>query len=78
MDFAASALGAQEVSVEPGKTSWVGNIVKTQLNEDKVEHLIDAVGVLSEMSDILAIRSFASLQNKNDDAKISHSLLRAT
>ena len=41
---------------------------RTSLVKTKAEHLIDAVGVLSEMADILAVRSFAGLRNKDDDA----------
>lgn len=69
MDFAAAAVGAHMVSLEPGTTSW-GWECRTgvTMNENKAEHLVDAVGVLSEMADILAVRSFASLTNKHDDA----------
>ena len=70
MDFAASTLGAHMVSLEPGTTSWGWEYRKgVTMNEDKAEHLIDAVGVLSEMADILAVRSFASLTNKEYDAQ---------
>ncbi len=70
MDFATSALGAHMVSLEPGKTSWGWEChEQTVMDKEKAEHLIDAVGVLSEMSDILAIRSFASLNNKEDDKR---------
>ena len=69
MDFAASALGAHMVSLEPGTTSWGWECRKgVTMNEDKAEHLIDAVGVLSEMADLLAVRSFASLTDKYSDS----------
>ena len=69
MDFAAAAVGAHMVSLEPGTTSWGWECRKgVTMNENKAEHLIDAVGVLSEMADLLAVRSFASLTNKHADA----------
>lgn len=70
MDFAASALGAHFVSLEPGATSWGWECREgVVMNEDKAEHMIDAVGVLSEMADILSMRSFAGLAHQDEDAK---------
>ena len=70
MDFAAAALGAHMVSLDPGATSWGWECREgAVMNEDKAEHMIDAVGVLSEMADLLSMRSFASLTHQEDDAK---------
>ena len=41
----------------------------TIMSEDKAEHVKDAVKVLSEYCDIIAIRKFADLNNKIDDEK---------
>ena len=69
MDFATAALGAKMVSLEPGSTSWGWESRPgVVMNEDKAEHIHDAVGVLSEMADVLAVRSFANLQNRQEDA----------
>ena len=51
--------GAKLVSLEPGTTSWGWELQENVVMDgNKAEHLIDAVGVLSEMADIVGISSF--------------------
>ncbi len=66
--IAASNLGMEAVVLNIDKESWALEFKEgAVMNGDKVEHIKDAVGVMSTYFDVLAIRTFASLSNKQDD-----------
>ena len=62
MECASVALGMHPLVLQPGKDSWA---LETRdgvvMNEDKPEHIKDAIQVLSGYVDIFSIRSFAGL-----------------
>ena len=52
------------LNVGGGNGTWGVEFQKgVVMNQDKAEHIIEAAGVLSSYSDLLAMRSFASMQN---------------
>lgn len=69
---AAYNLGMQVMVLNVGQESWA---LETQdgvvMNGDRAEHIKDAVAVMGQYCDIIGLRSFASLINKEEDYKES-------
>ena len=66
-EFAAQELGIHTVSMNATE-GWKWEIDKgVIMNLDKAEHIKDAANVVSQYSDIIAIRSFPGLKNRDDD-----------
>ena len=69
LEAACGLLGAQPIVVQPGLDAWgwaFGDGVV--MNGAEAEHAKDALGVLSSYVDVLAVRSFASLTDREADA----------
>lgn len=68
MELAATSLGAHAVVLTPGGGAWQ---VETRrgavMDGDCPEHLVDAVRVLSQMVDLIGVRTFAGLRSLDDD-----------
>jgi len=70
MEFAAQSVGAHVVALAPGGDSWKLETRRgAVMDGDAQEHLVDAVRVMAEMCDLLAVRTFAGLKNADEDAK---------
>ena len=68
MELAAGALGIQPVVVSPGRDAWALELRDgAVMDGGAAEHMSDAVRVLAEYADILALRAFAKLQNVEED-----------
>lgn len=71
-ELGMNMLGGHAVNLEVGKGMWAleyeENVV---MNEDKVEHIKDAAKVISRYADAIAIRSFAKMNNYENDKKDS-------
>ena len=68
MEFAASAVGATLVTLSSGQGLWqIEHRNGAVMNEDKAEHIAEVAGVLSEMAQVLALRTFAGLQDPEVD-----------
>ena len=68
MELAGATQGAHVVSLTPGGDSWKLETRRgAVMDGDTQEHIVDAVRVLSEMVDLLAVRTFAGLRDFNDD-----------
>ena len=68
MEFAASAVGAKLVTLNSGQGLWqIEHRNGVVMNEDKPEHIAEVAGVLSEMAHVLALRTFAGLQDMSMD-----------
>ena len=68
MEFAASAVGATLVTLSSGQGLWqIEHRNGAVMNEDKAEHIAEVAGVLSEMAQVLALRTFAGLQDPEMD-----------
>ena len=68
LEFAASAVGAKLVTLASGQGLWqIEHRQGVVMNEDKAEHISEVAGVLSEMAHILALRTFAGLQDRSVD-----------
>ncbi len=66
--IAAEKLGMRTSVLNIDKDAWNLEFKEgAVMNENKVEHIIEAAGVLGQFVDILGVRSFSSLQNKADD-----------
>ncbi|MFC4871819.1 acetylornithine carbamoyltransferase [Negadavirga shengliensis] len=66
--IAASNLGLESFVLNMDKDTWALEMHDgTLMNKNKVEHIKDAAGVLGSYFDILAIRAFPSLTNKQED-----------
>ena len=66
--IAASNLGLEPIVINMDKESWALEMGDgAVMNKDKVEHIKDAAGVLGSYFDILAVRAFPSLTNKEED-----------
>jgi len=68
MQKACQNLGLNFIIINAGQDAWTwelqdGNV----MNGVSVEHIKDAAKVLSEYCDIIAIRCFPSMKNKNED-----------
>ncbi len=68
MEFAAHMLGAQAVALSPGADSWKLETRRgVVMDGDAQEHLVDAIRVIAEMSDAVAVRTFAGLRDVEED-----------
>lgn len=66
--IAAMNLGMEAIVMNMDKEGWALEMNEGALmNKGSVEHVKDAAGVLGSYFDILAIRAFPSLTNKNED-----------
>lgn len=66
--LAALNLGMDPIVLNMDKEGWALEMMEgAVMNRDKVEHIKDAAGVLGSYFDILAIRAFPSLTNKEED-----------
>jgi len=66
--IAVSNLGAEAIVLNVGKESWALEFQEgAVMNGSTVEHVKDAVGVMSTYFDIIAIRTFAGLVDKKED-----------
>ncbi len=65
---AAANLGLQVIVLNVNAESWAWEFEEEAImNGDKVEHIKDAAAVLSQYCDIVGIRCFPSLVNRDDD-----------
>ncbi|MFT6145431.1 MAG: N-acetylornithine carbamoyltransferase [Myxococcota bacterium] len=68
LEAACSVLGVHPIILEPGRTSWALELREgAVMNGDAAEHVCDAVRVLSSYVDILAVRAFAGLVDRDVD-----------
>jgi len=68
LEVAAGALGIQPVVVNPGKDAWALELRDGAVMDGcAVEHMADAVKVLAEYADVLALRAFAQLEDVDVD-----------
>ena len=65
---AAMNLGMQAMVMNLNQDGWKIELEDgTVMNQDTQEHIKEAAGVISQYCDIIGIRTFASLQNREDD-----------
>ena len=70
MELAAQSIGAHTVAVVPGADAWKLETKRgAVMDGDTQEHLVDAVRVMAEMSDLIAVRTFAGLKDADDDRR---------
>ena len=70
MEYAAQSLGAHVSALTPGADSWKLETRRgAVMDGDAQEHLVDAVRVLAEMSDLIAVRTFAGLTDADEDRR---------
>ena len=68
MELAAASQGAHAVALTPGADAWKVELVRgVVMDGDAAEHLVDAVRVLAEMVDLIAVRTFAGLRSFDED-----------
>jgi N-acetylornithine carbamoyltransferase len=68
MELAAQSMGANVVSLSPGADAWKVELRRgVVMDGDAAEHLVEAVRVLSEMSDAVGVRTFAGLKSYEED-----------
>ncbi|AGA80061.1 N-acetylornithine carbamoyltransferase [Echinicola vietnamensis] len=68
--IAASNLGMESIVLNMDKESWALEMEDgVIMNQGKAEHIRDAAGVLGSYFDILALRAFPSLTNKDEDSE---------
>lgn len=68
MELAAASQGAHAVALTPGADAWKVELRRgAVMDGDAAEHLVDAVRVLSEMTDLIGVRTFAGLCSFDDD-----------
>lgn len=68
LEGAAGALGVQPLVVQPGKDAWGWEMVEgVVMDGGPAEHIKDAVQVLAQYADALAVRSFAGLEDAEAD-----------
>ena len=66
--IAASNLGVEQIVLNMDKEGWALEMKEGAImNKGTVEHIKDAAGVLGTYFDLLAIRAFPSLTNKEED-----------
>ena len=74
LEFAADAVGAKLVTLASGQGLWqIEHQTGAIMNGDKAEHIAEVAGVLSQMAQVLALRTFANLHDKRadlDDVKL--------
>jgi N-acetylornithine carbamoyltransferase len=70
MELAAQSIGAHTVAVVPGADAWkLETRPGAVMDGDTQEHLVDAVRVMAEMSDLIAVRTFAGLKDADEDRR---------
>lgn len=68
--IAATNLGMECIVMNMDKEGWALEMGDgAVMNKDKVEHIKDAAAVLGSYFDILAVRAFPTLTNKNEDVE---------
>lgn len=68
-EAALAELGAHGVVLSPGTDSWKWEFRRgAVMDGDRAEHVRDAVGALSEMVSLVAVRCFAALESVEEDA----------
>ena len=68
LEAACSTLGVHPIALEPGRTSWALELREGAVMDGAAaEHVADAVRVLSSYSDVLAVRAFAGLTDRELD-----------
>jgi len=68
--IAATNLGMEAIVLNVDKEGWALEMMEGKImNEGKVEHIKDAAAVLGSYFDILAIRAFPTLTNKEEDCE---------
>ncbi|GAB3645888.1 ornithine carbamoyltransferase [Echinicola sediminis] len=68
--IAASNLGMEAIVLNMDKEGWALEMEDgAVMNQNKVEHIKDAAGVLGSYFDVLALRAFPSLTNKKEDSE---------
>ena len=68
MELAVAALGGTPVTMDVGTDVWtLEHREGAVMNAAKTEHVKDAVRVLSRVVDAIAVRTFAGLENLEDD-----------
>jgi N-acetylornithine carbamoyltransferase len=70
MELAAASIGAHPIAIVPGADAWKLETRRgAVMDGDAQEHLVDAVRVIAEMSDLVAVRTFAGLKDIDDDRR---------
>ncbi|RRQ45570.1 acetylornithine carbamoyltransferase [Chryseobacterium sp. SC28] len=70
--IAAQNLGLNVLTLNAAQEAWNLEFADgTVMNGDTVEHIKDAIEVLNQYCDIIAVRCFAGLKSKEDDVKES-------
>lgn len=65
---AAMNLGMNTIVLDVGKDSWkLETEFGVVMDQDKPEHIQEAIPVIAGYCDLIAVRSFADLENKTDD-----------
>ena len=65
MEAACGALGIQPLTLSPGQDAWKLEMRDGAImNTDKAEHITEAVQVLAQYADALAVRAFAGLTDR--------------
>ena len=65
---AAFNLGMQVMVMNIDKDGWVLEMQDgTVMNQGKQEHIKEAAAVISQYCDVIGVRTFATLKNKEDD-----------
>lgn len=68
MELAARTQGAHVVALSPGGDSWKLELRRgAVMDGDAQEHVIEFVRVLAEMTDLIAVRTFAGLRSFDED-----------
>ncbi len=68
LDAACHTLGIHHSSLTPGASAWKLEMEEgAVMDGDKAEHVADAVPVLGQYADALAVRAFASLRDRDED-----------
>lgn len=68
LDAACHALGIHSTSLSPGSDVWkMEHRPGVVMDGDAAEHVADAIPVLGQFVDVLAVRAFAGLTDRDDD-----------
>lgn len=68
IDAACHSLGIHSTSLSPGTDAWkMEHRPGVVMDGDAAEHVADAIPVLGEYVDLLAVRAFAGLKDADDD-----------
>ena len=70
MEAAAQNLGVHSIALNPGQDAWkMEHRHGVVMDGDAAEHMADAIPVLAQYADLLAVRSFANLTDLEQDRK---------